>query len=107
MQGLKDAIIVHYADGQVGDASACQSPISFGGFGSMLRHLPRLTDGISETLAIDRLDRSALALLQPYQPSLSASWLFQRFTLVSLFAFQSLLFAMFITDNRGPKYPPS
>lgn len=63
---------------QVGDASACQSPISFGGFGSMLRHLPRLTDGISETLAIDRLDRSALALLQPYQPSLSASWLFQR-----------------------------
>ena len=28
---------------QVGDASACQSPLSFGGFGSMVRHLPRLT----------------------------------------------------------------
>lgn len=26
---------------QVGDASACQSPLSFGGFGSMLRHIPR------------------------------------------------------------------
>lgn len=62
----------------MGDASACQSPLSFGGFGSMLRHLPRLSDGISEALAADRLDRGALALLQPYQPSLSASWLFQR-----------------------------
>ena len=27
---------------QVGDASASQSPLSFGGFGGMVRHLPRL-----------------------------------------------------------------
>ena len=63
---------------QIGDASAAQSPLSFGGFGSMLRHLPRLGEGVHEALAGDRLRRRDLAWLQPYQPSLSASWLFQR-----------------------------
>ncbi|CAL5227327.1 g10267 [Coccomyxa viridis] len=63
---------------QVGDASASQSPLSFGGFGSMLRHLQRLTDGLDQALKQDRLSRNALKLLQPYQPSLAAAWLFQR-----------------------------
>ncbi|KAK9789952.1 hypothetical protein WJX73_001292 [Symbiochloris irregularis] len=63
---------------QVGDASSSSSPISFGGFGTMLRHLPRLTDGISSALQQDRLSRKHLMFLQPYQPSLSVSWLFQR-----------------------------
>ena len=62
----------------VGDSSGNQSPLSFGGFGAMLRHLSRLTDGIHEALACDRLSQSALALLQPYQPNLSVTWLFQR-----------------------------
>ncbi|NER00958.1 MAG: FAD-binding oxidoreductase, partial [Cyanothece sp. SIO2G6] len=67
----------------VGDSSGNQSPLSFGGFGAMLRHLPRLTQGISEALQIDKsaanqhLSQSNLALLQPYQPSLSVTWLFQ------------------------------
>lgn len=30
---------------QVGDASGIQSPVSFGGFGSMSRHLNRLSTG--------------------------------------------------------------
>ena len=34
--------------------------------------------GVHEALAEDRLDVRSLRLLQPYQPSLSASWLFQR-----------------------------
>ncbi len=63
---------------QVADASAAHSPLSFGGFGSLLRHLPRLTAGITDALECDRLDRDSLAWLQPYQPSLSCSWLYQR-----------------------------
>ena len=62
----------------VGDSSGNQSPLSFGGFGAMLRHLSRLTNGIHEALACDRLSQSDLALLQPYQPNLSVTWLFQR-----------------------------
>jgi lycopene cyclase CruP len=62
----------------VGDSSANQSPLSFGGFGSMIRHLNRLTVGIEEALKTDCLSHTALSLLQPYQPSLSVTWLFQR-----------------------------
>lgn len=62
----------------VGDSSGQQSPLSFGGFGAMMRHLRRLSDGIDEALKVELLDRSALALLQPYQPNLAVTWLFQR-----------------------------
>ena len=44
----------------------------------MLRHLPRLVAGVDDALRCERLRRGDLALLQPYQPSLSAAWLFQR-----------------------------
>lgn len=62
----------------IGDSSGSQSPLSFGGFGAMVRHLKRLTNGIDEALRCELLDRSALSLLQPYQPNLSVTWLFQR-----------------------------
>lgn len=62
----------------VGDSSGSQSPLSFGGFGAMVRHLSRLTRGIQEALQADLLDRRALAALQPYQPNLSVTWLFQQ-----------------------------
>jgi len=62
----------------VGDSSGIQSPVSFGGFGAMIRHLSRLTYGIAEALNADALSRNDLALLQPYQPNISATWLFQR-----------------------------
>ncbi|MGF1513787.1 MAG: FAD-dependent oxidoreductase [Elainellaceae cyanobacterium] len=62
----------------IGDSSGSQSPLSFGGFGAMLRHLERLTSGVSEALEADALGQKALALLQPYQPSLSVTWLFQQ-----------------------------
>ena len=62
----------------VGDSSGSQSPLSFGGFGAMIRHLHRLTDGIDEALKQNLLNRNALGLLQPYQPNLSVTWLFQR-----------------------------
>lgn len=62
----------------VGDSSGSQSPLSFGGFGAMIRHLERLIRGIDEALGCDRLGASALGALQPYQPNLSVTWLFQK-----------------------------
>jgi lycopene cyclase CruP len=62
----------------VGDSSGSQSPLSFGGFGAMVRHLQRLTLGVEEALQNDSLSRQDLALLQPYQPSLAVTWLFQK-----------------------------
>ncbi|MHC5762405.1 FAD-dependent monooxygenase family protein [Nostoc sp.] len=61
-----------------GDSSGSQSPLSFGGFGAMVRHLKRLTYGIHEALETEQLSAKALTLLQPYQPSLTVTWLFQR-----------------------------
>lgn len=63
---------------QIGDASCAQSPLSFGGFGSMMRHLPRLATSLDQALKEGRLSCSDLTWCHPYQPSLSASWLFQR-----------------------------
>ncbi|MBR8832438.1 MAG: hypothetical protein N5P05_003680 [Chroococcopsis gigantea SAG 12.99] len=68
----------------VGDSSGSQSPVSFGGFGAMVRHLRRLTAGIGEALEIDALRKQDLALLQPYQPNISVTWLFQRTMSVKL-----------------------
>ncbi len=62
----------------VGDSAGGQSPVSFGGFGAMIRHLKRLTNGINEALQVDSLSSKDLALLQPYQPNISVTWLFQQ-----------------------------
>ena len=62
----------------VGDSAGGQSPVSFGGFGAMIRHLKRLTNGIDEALTVDSLCSKDLALLQPYQPNISVTWLFQQ-----------------------------
>lgn len=62
----------------IGDSSGSQSPLSFGGFGAMVRHLQRLTVGSHEALQNDTLNRNALSLLQPYQPNLAVTWLFQK-----------------------------
>ncbi|MGI0481451.1 FAD-binding oxidoreductase [Geminocystis sp. CENA526] len=62
----------------VGDSSGSQSPVSFGGFGSMMRHLSRLTNSIESALQCDSLTSKDLALIQPYQPNISVTWLFQK-----------------------------
>jgi lycopene cyclase CruP len=62
----------------VGDSAGAQSPVSFGGFGAMVRHLKRLTFGVDEALKNNLLDRNSLALLQPYQPNIAVTWLFQK-----------------------------
>ena len=56
----------------VGDASGIQSPLSFGGFGSLTRHLNRIVSGLSEALALDNdvgVQPENLKLLNPYQVS--------------------------------------
>ncbi len=62
----------------LGDSSGAQSPLSFGGFGSMMRHLERLTTALTDALTGDHLDRTSLAAIQPYQPNLQVTWLFQK-----------------------------
>jgi lycopene cyclase CruP len=44
----------------------------------MVRHLKRLTQGTHDALECDALSRDALAQLQPYQPNIAVTWLFQR-----------------------------
>lgn len=62
----------------IGDASGIQSPLSFGGFGAICRHINRLTAGITEAVDAGMLDEDSLALLNPYNPALSGSWMMQR-----------------------------
>jgi len=62
----------------VGDSSAVQSPLSFGGFGAMLRHIPRLDEALHEALQGGHLSAADLKLVQPYMPGLAAAWLFQK-----------------------------
>lgn len=45
---------------QIGDASGIQSPLSFGGFGAMTRHLARLRQAVIEALEVLTLLLSAL-----------------------------------------------
>ena len=62
----------------LGDSSGAQSPLSFGGFGAMMRHLGRLAVALSDALSTDSLDRQGLSLIQPYQPNIQVTWLFQK-----------------------------
>ncbi|MGD1902757.1 MAG: NAD(P)/FAD-dependent oxidoreductase [Geitlerinemataceae cyanobacterium] len=68
----------------VGDSSGGQSPLSFGGFGAMVRHLSRLDRAIDDALRSDTLDRASLQLVQPYQPNIAVTWLFQQTMTVPL-----------------------
>eukprot|EP00955_Chlamydomonas_euryale_P054830 355955-Chlamydomonas_euryale.AAC.4 len=63
---------------QIGDASGIQSPLSFGGFGALMRHLRRLTNAVSEALDAEALDKESLGAIHAYNPGLSAAWMLQR-----------------------------
>eukprot|EP00890_Picochlorum_soloecismus_P001882 jgi/Picsp_1/2695/NSC_00925-R1_fad dependent oxidoreductase len=63
---------------QIGDASSVQSPLSFGGFGALIKHLPRLSQAIDQALSENKLKSHDLSLINTYLPSLSVCWLFQR-----------------------------
>eukprot|EP00775_Hariotina_reticulata_P005255 gene5255-5490_t len=63
---------------QIGDASGIQSPLSFGGFGALTRHLGRLTNALSEALSVEALKQDDLQLVNAYNPGLSSAWMLQR-----------------------------
>jgi len=63
---------------QVGDASGIQSPLSFGGFGALSRHLGRLSDAVTEAVEAEALDATSLGYINAYSPGLSSAWLFQK-----------------------------
>jgi 2-polyprenyl-6-methoxyphenol hydroxylase-like FAD-dependent oxidoreductase len=49
----------------VGDASGIQSPLSFGGFGALTRHLERITTAVTEAMDLDILNKENLAYINP------------------------------------------
>jgi hypothetical protein len=62
----------------VGDASGIQSPLSFGGFGALTRHLDRIAGALDDALKDDLLSKEDLGKINAYTPNLSATWMFQR-----------------------------
>lgn len=62
----------------IGDASGIQSPLSFGGFGAITRHLSRISGALSEALDHDLLHKNDLGMIHAYTPNLSAAWMFQK-----------------------------
>ena len=94
----------------VGDASGIQSPLSFGGFGALTRHLDRIGGAISEALENDLLRKDDLGLINDYQPNLSAAWMFQKAMSVKMgqsvdpkFVNRLLATNFEVMDNMGPK----
>ncbi|MCB9128167.1 MAG: hypothetical protein H6638_09725 [Ardenticatenales bacterium] len=63
----------------VGDAAARQNPLTFTGFGSFVRHLPRATAQLDELLRNDALDAETLATLSAAQQNLAPLWVMARF----------------------------
>ncbi|MCS6959167.1 MAG: FAD-binding oxidoreductase [Pseudanabaenaceae cyanobacterium SKYGB_i_bin29] len=61
----------------LGDSGGYQSPLSFSGFGAMVRHLPRLVQALTEAIGGNYLSRPDLGYVQPYQPNIAVTWLFQ------------------------------
>lgn len=61
-----------------GDASGIQSPLSFGGFGALTRHLERITDALDQALTDNLLHKDDLGKINAYTPNLSAAWMFQK-----------------------------
>jgi lycopene cyclase CruP len=68
----------YYTCKQIGDAGGLQSPLSFGGFAALSRHLPRLTTSITEAVLCDAFSQQDLNLINAYSPALSGAWMMQR-----------------------------
>ncbi len=75
-----------------GDAAGLQSPLSFGGLGSLSRHAARVRRAVADALACDAISAADLALINScYSPGLSGAWMLQR--------------AMAARPERPPPYP--
>jgi lycopene cyclase CruA len=63
----------------IGDSAAQQSPLTFCGFGSHIRNLPRTTALLDEALRRDLLEPRHLHPISSYQVNVSLNWVFSRF----------------------------
>src|SRR5439155_11608988 len=63
----------------LGDSAAGQSPLTFCGFGSFVRHLGRVSTMIEYALRHDLLEAGHLKSISPHQPNLRVAWVFSRF----------------------------
>src|SRR4029079_5541461 len=62
----------------LGDAAAGQSPLTFCGFGSNTRSLPRVSRALHAALERDRLEERHLPHIGPQQDNLRPTWTFAR-----------------------------
>lgn len=63
----------------LGDSAAGQSPLTFCGFGSFVRHIGRVSHLLSYALSHDLLDEKHLRTISPHQANLRVAWVFSRF----------------------------
>lgn len=63
----------------VGDATAPQSSLTFCGFGSQVRNLPRLTNLLEHVLRFELLEANDLRQIGAHQTNISLVWVFSRF----------------------------
>lgn len=81
----------------VGEASGLQSPISFGGFRSLSRHIGRVSGAVAEAVETGCLHKDDLGEINAYLPNLSAAWLFRDIMSVSMRKSK--------TQDVDPKFP--
>lgn len=62
----------------VGDASGIQSPLSFGGFGALTRHLSRISGAVVDAVETGCLHKDDLGAINSYTPNLSCAWMMQK-----------------------------
>lgn len=55
-----------------GDAATLGSPLTFCGFGSMVRNLPHLTTNLDRALGTDSLERGSLEKISAYEPNVAS-----------------------------------
>lgn len=63
----------------LGDSAAGQSPLTFCGFGSFVRHIGRVASLISYALRDGLLEEKHLSAISPHQANLRVAWVFSRF----------------------------
>ncbi|HUP26880.1 MAG TPA: hypothetical protein VM409_00465, partial [Chloroflexia bacterium] len=63
----------------LGDSAAGQSPLTFCGFGSFVRHVGRASMLISYVLEHNLLEEKHLRQISSHQPNLRVAWVFSRF----------------------------
>ncbi len=62
----------------LGDSAAGQSPLTFCGFGSFVRHVGRVSALVALALKYELLEEQHLSRISPHQANLRVAWVFSR-----------------------------